>query len=91
LRVLTGQTGRFSLIARSQRFDLQAVVQDALSRLRKSKSALCLVPEYDAGLAGCLDHLGFESVAPYAMYARRLLKPVEELLAETTGQAVPVS
>lgn len=91
LRVQVGQTGRMSLIARSERFAVQAVVEAALSRLHKSKSVLCLVPEYDASMTSCLERLGFEAIAQYATYARRLVKPVEELVAETTGQAVPVS
>ena len=91
LRVLPGQTGRFSLIARSEGFNAQEVVQAALSRLQKSKGVLCLVPQYDEGLARCLERLGFEAVAGYAAYARRLVKPVGELVTETPGQAVPVS
>ena len=91
LRVVSGQTGRFALIARSERWSVQEVVQAALARLQKSRRVLCLVPDYDGGLASSLGSLGFEPVAAYATYARRLVKPVEELVAETSGRAVPVS
>jgi hypothetical protein len=91
LRVVPGQTGRFALIARSERWSTHEVVQAALSRLPKSKSVLCLVPDYDSGLASSLGSLGFEPVGGYATFARRLVKPVEELVAETSGRAVPVS
>ena len=91
LRVLPGQTGRLSLIARSEASNAQEIVQAALARLQKSKEVLCLVPHYDEGLARCLEQLGFEAVGGYAAYARRLVKPVEELVTETAGQAVPVS
>jgi hypothetical protein len=91
LRVLTGQTGRLSALARSERFSVQEVVSSALSRLSKSKRVLSLVPEYDTELASCLGRLGFEPIGEYATYARRLVKPIEELATETSGQAVPVS
>ena len=91
LRVLTGQTGRFSVMARSEVFNMQEIVQAALARLQKNKGVLCLVPQYDEGLARCLERLGFEAVAGYSAYARRLIKPIEELATETAGQAVPVS
>ena len=91
LRVLSGQTGRFSLLARSEVFNTQEIVQAALARLQKSKGVLCLVPKHDDRLALCLERLGFSAVSGYAMYARRLVKPVEELVSETAGQAVPVS
>jgi hypothetical protein len=91
LRIQTGQTGRLALVARSERWATQEVVQAALARLHKSKHLLCLVPDHDGPLASCLGRLGFEPVSSYAHYARRLVKPVEELVAETAGQAVPVS
>jgi hypothetical protein len=91
LRLQTGQTGRLSLIARSERWETQEIVQAALARLHKSKRVLCLVADYDGHMSSCLDHLGFDPVSAYAHYARRLVKPVEELVAETAGQAVPVS
>jgi hypothetical protein len=91
LRVLSGQTGRFSVIARSDTFGTQEIVQSALARLHKSKNVLCLAPQHDGSLGASLQRLGFEAIADYAMYARRLLKPIGELAAETSGQAVPVS
>jgi hypothetical protein len=91
LRVLTGQTGRFSLIAQSTRYDLQELVLAALSRLHASRNVLCLVPEYSSGWAASLQRLGFEPVAEYTSYAKRLVKPAEELAQEAAGQAIPVS
>jgi len=91
LRVLRGQTGRFYLLAQSQRFDLQEVVQAALSRLHTSRRVLCLVPEYNGAWAACLERLGFAPVAAYACYAQRLVKPAAELAQETASQAIPVS
>jgi hypothetical protein len=91
LRVLTGQTGRFSLIAQSTRYGLQELVLAALSRLHASRDVLCLVPEYSSGWAVSLQRLGFERVADYTSYAKRLVKPAEELAQEAAGQAIPVS
>jgi hypothetical protein len=91
LRVLTGQTGRFSLIAQSQRYGLQETAIAALSRLHASRNVLCLVPEYSSGWAACLERLGFQPVADYTSYAKRLVKPAEELAQEHAGQAIPVS
>jgi hypothetical protein len=91
VRVLTGQTGRFSLIAQSTRYDLQELVLAALSRLHASRDVLCLVPEYSSGWAAGLQRLGFQPVADYTSYAKRLVKPAEELAQEAAGQAIPVS
>jgi hypothetical protein len=91
LRVLTGQTGRFSLIAQSQRYGLQETALAAISRLHASRSVLCLVPEYAGALAACLERVGFRAVADYTSYAKRLVKPAEELAQEHAGQAIPVS
>jgi hypothetical protein len=91
LRVLTGQTGRFSLIAQSTRYDLQELVLAALSRLHASRNVLCLVPEHSSSWAASLQRLGFQPVAEYTSYAKRLVKPAEELAQEHAGQAIPVS
>ena len=91
VRVLSGQTGRFSLIAQSTRYDLQELVLAALSRLHASRDVLCLVPEYSSGWAASLQRLGFQPVADYTSYAKRLVKPAEELAQEAAGQAIPVS
>jgi hypothetical protein len=91
LRFLPGQTGRFSLIAQSQRFKLDALVERALAQLGGGRRVLCLLPEYNGAWAGCLEALGFESVATYTCYAQRLVKPVEELAQEPASRPVPVS
>lgn len=91
LRVMPGQTGRFSLIAQGQRYGLQEMVLASLSRLHASRNVLCLVPEYNSGCAASLERVGFQPVADYTSYAKRLVKPVEELAQEHAGQAIPVS
>jgi len=90
LRLLPGQTGRFSLIAQSTRFSTDDVAQSALSHLNASRAVLCLVPEYNGAWAACLERLGFQPVSAYTCYAQRLVKPAEELAQETAGQAIPV-
>lgn len=91
LRIMTGSAGRFALISQSERFGLQEIVQAALSRLHQSRSVLCLVPDYSQSLANALESLGFQPIAGYTPYARRLVKPVEELAQEPASQAIPVS
>ena len=91
LRVMPGNAGRFSLITQTERFDLQEIVQAALSRLHQSRGVLCLVPDYNERLAAVLESLGFQVVAAYTPYARRLVKPAEELAQEPASQAIPVS
>jgi hypothetical protein len=91
LRLLPGQTGRFHLIAQSQRFNLHELVHAALSRLHTSRRVLCLVPEYCAGWAACLERLGFQPAAWYSSYAQRLVKPAGELAKEAASHAIPVS
>jgi hypothetical protein len=90
LQLMTGQTGRFSLLAQSTRFTADMLVQSALAHLNASRRLLCLVPEYNGGWAGCLERLGFQPAAAYTCYAQRLVKPVGELAQETAGQAIPV-
>jgi len=91
LRLMTGQTGRFSLIAQSTRFSTEEVLQGAFSHLNASRQVLCLVPEYSGAWTASLERLGFDRLASYTCYAQRLVKPVEELAKETAGQAIPVS
>ena len=62
LRVLPGQTGRFSLIARSEAFSVEEVVQAPLCRgLQKSKAVLCLVPITTTASLRCLEQPGFRA------------------------------
>ena len=91
LRILRGQTGRFSLIAQSTRFTVDELVRSALSHLNASRRVLSLVPEYNDTWAASLERLGFQPVAGYTCYAQRLVKPAGELAHETAGQAIPVS
>ena len=91
LRLMTGQTGRFSILAQSSRFSIAEILQSALSQLNASRRVLCLVPEYNGAWAASLERLGFERLASYTCYAQRLVKPVGELAQETAGQAIPVS
>jgi len=91
LRILRGQTGRFSLIAQSTRFTVDELVRSALSHLNASRRVLSLVPEYNGTWAASLERLGFQPVAGYTCYAQRLVKPAGELAHETAGQAIPVS
>ncbi len=91
LRLMTGHTGRFSLIAQSTRFSTEEVLQGAFSHLNASRQVLCLVPEYNGAWTASLERLGFDRLASYTCYAQRLVKPVEELAKETAGQAIPVS
>jgi len=91
LRVMPGNAGRFSLITQTERFDLREIVQAALSRLHQSRGVLCLVPDYNERLAAVLESLGFQAAAAYTPFARRLVKPAEELAQEPASQAIPVS
>jgi hypothetical protein len=91
LRFMTGQTGRFSLIAQSLHFTPDALVENALTNLSGSHRVLCLVPEYNGSWAASLQARAFQPVASYTCYAQRLVKPAEELAQEPASRAVPVS
>ena len=95
LRVSKGnRTGRFSLLAqRRQLVPLDHLLAAALDCLAGRRPILCLVPEYQKGLARRLDELGFSPVAEYAVLVNRLVRPVEEAVpvAEGVRQPYPVS
>jgi hypothetical protein len=88
------RAGRFSLLMqRRQLIPLDDLLAAALGYLRDRRPILCLVPEYQKGVARRLEELGFETVAEYAVLLNRLARPVEEAVpvAEGVRQPYPVS
>lgn len=89
LRVLLGEEARFSLLIHPERRDVDALLQAAVVRLADSRTSFCLAS--DGGLARRLRRLGFSPTGQYVDFARRLVQPVQELVPEKLGTAVPVS
>ena len=91
LRFLSGQMGRFSLLAHPNRGDVEALVRVAAAFLADSRSVISLVPAHDPTLGRTLRQMGFAPAGDYAALAKRLVKPVEEMVPEKVGTAVPAS
>ncbi len=88
------RVGRFSLLMqRRQVVPLDDLLAAALGHLADRRPILCLVPEYQKGVARRLEELGFRAVAEYAVLLNRLVRPVEEAVpvAEGIRQPYPVS
>ncbi len=52
---------------------------------------LALVPEHNPAFARALETCGFQPVSTYAVLAKRLARPSEELAQEPAKNAVTVS
>jgi hypothetical protein len=95
LRISKGNRGgRFSLLTqRREEIPLDHLLAAALRYLADRRPILCLVPEYQKGVARRLEELGFRVVAEYVVLVNRLVRPVEEALpvAEGVQQPYPVS
>lgn len=91
LRVLPGDHGRLSALARVGSEQLDAIIAVGLARLTDSDEVFALAPEYDAELASSLARNGFQPAAEYAVLAKRLSEPVEALVPEGAQTAIPVS
>lgn len=95
LRISKGnRAGRFSLLTqRREDIPLDHLLAAAIDYLGERWPILCLVPEYQKGVARRLEELGFRAVAEYVVLVNRLVRPVEEAVpvAEGVRQAYPVS
>ena len=91
LRFLPGQEGRFSLLVHPERRDVEAFINVALAHLADSRTIFCLASARHEPLARLLRRLGFQPAGDYVALARRLAKPVQELVPEKAGTAIPVS
>ncbi len=87
IRAMPGQVGRISVLSeRGPCDDLLAAGLDLL----QDNDVFCLVPDHNPELASALARQGFEVVANYATYAKRLTKPVGELAPEKASEPIPV-
>jgi len=91
LRTVAGAIGRISVLADSGCDCLDDLVRFALSRLKRSNSALCLTSDHGSALVPALEDAGFEPDSRYTMLAKRLTKPIAELAKESANERVPVS
>ena len=71
--------------------DVEELLRAGLARLTAYGSVLCLASDHETGLATALERLGFEPEGSYVVMAKRLVKPVRELVPETAGTAIPVN
>ena len=88
VRLQRGNQGRFALMVHPERRDAEAFLQAALSRLKGSRSVLCLAPSHGDSLSAKLSDLGFSSAGDYTTMAKRLAEHTEELAAESIGTTV---
>jgi hypothetical protein len=70
-----GDLGRFDLLAEHDAID--DLAEAALARIANRDWAYALVPEYQAGLAGRLEAIGFEAADEYTVLSRRTVRPVK--------------
>lgn len=89
LRLLHSDEARFSLLIHPERRDVDALLQAAVARLTDCRTIFCLASP--GALARRLRRLGFSPAGHYVDLARRLVQPVQELVPEKLGTAVPVS
>jgi hypothetical protein len=90
----SNRVGRFSLLTqRREEVPLDYLLAAALDYLADRRPILCLVPEYQKGVANRLEELGFRAVAEYVVLVNRLARPVQEAVpvAEGVRQPYPVS
>jgi hypothetical protein len=71
-----GDLGRFDLQAEHAAID--DLVEAAQAKIANREWIYALVPEYQAGLAGRLEALGFETAGEYTVLSRRTVRPVKE-------------
>jgi hypothetical protein len=71
-----GDLGRFDLLADHAALD--DLVEAAMAKIANREWMYSLVPEYQAGLAGRLEALGFEAADEYVVLSRRTVRPVAE-------------
>jgi len=87
VRTMPGQIGRISVIAERGPCDqLLGVGLDLL----QDRDVFCLVPDYNPEMASALERYSFEPVCTYMSCAKRLTKPVGEVVTETASNPVPV-
>lgn len=91
LRVLPGPVARIAAVRASGAGDVEELLRAGLARLTAYGSVLCLASDHETGLAAALERLGFEPEGNYVVMAKRLVKPVRELVPDTAGTAVPVN
>jgi len=89
LRILPGDEARFSLLIHPDRRDADILLQSAVARLTSSRIIFCLAS--GEALTRRLRRLGFSPIGQYVHFARRLVQPVQELVPEKLGTAVPAS
>ena len=91
VRLLSGGIARLQVLGGSRNVPIEDLLSAGCLRLAGAGVILCLAPEYDAGLALTLERLAFRPAGDYVLMAKRLLKPAEELVPETTSTAVPAN
>jgi hypothetical protein len=87
VRALPGHIGRIA--AMSEHGDYDGLLGAGLDLLQ-DREVFCLVPDYNPELATALERYSFQPVASYISLAKRLNKPVGELVTESASNPVPV-
>lgn len=82
-----GELGRFDVLGDAASLD--DLVEAALAKVANREWTYTLVPEYQAGLAGRLEALGFEAADEYVVLSRRTVRPIADAvkipaIAQTT-------
>ena len=90
VRAHAGQVGRIHVLGLDSSAPYQEMARAALS-LVKNRPVFCLAPDHNGGLAAALRSLEFEPVGTYTAMAKRLARPVGELVREKAGTAVPAN
>jgi hypothetical protein len=91
VRLLAGQVGRMTAICGSENYAKDEVLLAGALELGDFHRLLTLAPSHDPGLALALKRLGFQPVGDYVLMAKRLARPAQELVRETSSNAVPVN
>ena len=87
VRIVSGQIVRLGLLSCAGYDDFaSAALQTAGER-----EVFCLAPDYAPGLISALDRSGFSPAGDFAVLAKRLARPVNELAREAANEAIPVS
>lgn len=87
VRAMSGNPGRIHVLAERGPYD--ALLGAGLDVLQ-DQDVFCLAPDYNAELASALERFAFEPVGQYESMAKRLTRPVEQPLAETSSEVVRV-
>ncbi len=90
VRAQAGQVGRIQVLALEGAAPYEELAHAALA-LVKNRPVFCLASDHNAGLISALRGLDFEPVATYTAMAKRLARPVGEMVTETAGTAVPAN